>query len=65
MHASSLTPSKQDYSKDGKGGSSNKIDVNDDSNAPLMRVASLPIINAPAPTNQGKLTQVLFRPNGQ
>lgn len=55
MHANSLTPSKskQDYLRENKGGSSNKIDVNDDLNAPLMRVASLPIINAPVPANQG------------
>lgn len=59
-HANSLTPSKQDYSKESKGGSSNKIDVNDDLNAPLMRVASLPIINAPAPSNQGKSIQIQF-----
>lgn len=56
-HANSLTPSKQDYAKENKTGSSNKIDVGDDLNAPLMRVASLPIINAPpAPVaNPGNL----------
>lgn len=65
-HAQSLTPSKHDYAKENKGGSSNKIDVNDDLNAPLMRVASLPIINAPPPpvANQGKadflFSSVLF-----
>lgn len=56
-HANSLTSSKQDYAKENKNGSTNKIDVGDDLNAPLMRVASLPIINAPLPpvANPGNL----------
>lgn len=56
-HANSLTPSKQDYPNENKSGSSNKIDAGDDLNAPLMRVASLPIINAPLPpvANPGNL----------
>lgn len=62
-HANSLTPSKQDYAKENKSGSSNKIDVGDDLNAPLMRVASLPIINAPpAPVaNPGNLVRFSLR----